>query len=399
MPSPVEPPAVARSAAVETPRSASSAVYSVQVLRGFDAVMDVEQAVNELQGRTGQGENPLLCLSFFVGRVRLFAGNQPVVLLVRSADGLEGAVYLYEKTFCGVATGYLRGFDHLTGESSVIAHEPSRAQILRIAIRELFLQSNARVAWATVCEGDAPAPNDLPDLDRLRFDASSMRRQFRLKLSGTFAATLSRFGQHTRRNLRYYRRRAEKELQASFHPELSVAECDEALQQLSEPSFQPFPGSLAEWRKMDGLLRSQPGYFAMGLRANGEWISYLVGMRTARLTYVLLQMNHSRFARFSLSTVLRSYFFEHEIERGQAEIKFVNGTCALFQRCCEPDTCLTISAHRGLTAFVLSNWIAPWHNAPDHALNMKRWIPRPEPEAQPGRPVTVSELVPNQPNG
>ena len=115
----------------------------------------------------------------------------------------------------------------------------------------------------------------------------------------------------------------------------------------------------------------------MGLQSNGEWISYLVGMRTGKLTHVLLQLNHNGFARYSLSTVLRSYFFEHEIALGQQEIKFVNGTCALFQRCCEPDTCVTVSARRGLAAFVIFNWIAPWHSAPDHALNMQRWSSQP----------------------
>jgi hypothetical protein len=130
---------------------------------------------------------------------------------------------------------------------------------------------------------------------------------------------------------------------------------------------------------MDGLLRTQPGYFAMGLRANGEWISYLSGMYKRGLTYVFIQMNHNGFARYSLSTVMRSYFFEHEIARGQEEINFVNGTCALFQRCCETDTCVTVSAHRGLTAFVIFHWIAPWHSAADHALNLRRWTTNMEP--------------------
>jgi hypothetical protein len=107
----------------------------------------------------------------------------------------------------------------------------------------------------------------------------------------------------------------------------------------------------------------------------GKWKmdQLLVGMRAGTSTYVLLQMNHSEYARYSLSTVLRSYFFEHEIALGQEEIKFVNGTCAAFQRCCESDRCVTVTARRGLAAFVLCNWIAPWHSAPDHALNMKRW--------------------------
>jgi hypothetical protein len=148
---------------------------------------------------------------------------------------------------------------------------------------------------------------------------------------------------------------------------------DKALQDLRDSSFQPFSKSLAEWRKMDGFLRTRPGYFAMGLRTSKNWISSLVGMREGTSTYVLLQMNHIGYARYSLSTALRSYFFEQEIGRGQEEIKFVNGTCAAFQRYCEADRCVTVSVRRGPAAFVLFNWIAPWHNAPDHALNMTRW--------------------------
>jgi hypothetical protein len=381
MPSPVERAAIAHPAPVETPGSACTVDYSVVVLRGHQAIMGVAPEIAELRERTGQDDNPLLRVDFFLGRVSLFPGNQPVVLLVRSADCLEGAVYLYEKTFCGIPTGYLRGFDHLTGDSSVIAQE-DRASILRVAIDQLFLKTGARVAWATVRQGTAkPVETSRQEPHHQRVEAASISREYRLKLRDTFAATLSHFGSHTRRNLRYYRRRAEKELQTLFHPQLTVAESDEALQQLSKCSFQPFPISLVEWRKMDGLLRTQPGYFAMGLRANGEWISYLVGIRKRKLSYVFIQINHNGFARYSLSTVLRSYFFEHEIGRGQEEINFVNGTCSFFQRCCETDTCVTVSAHRGLTAFVIFNWIAPWHSAADHALNMQSWSTKPGPRS------------------
>jgi Acetyltransferase (GNAT) domain len=379
MPQPAETADIAHPA-VATPSAAFAADHSVQVLRGRQGIEAVGPEITELLERTGQGDNPLLHLDFFLGRVSLFPGNQPVVLLVRWANLLEGAVFLYEKTFCGIPTGYLRGFDHLTGESSVIAREEARASILQVAIHQLFLQTGARVAWATVRLGAAsPRATSQQKLKQVHLEAGTISREYRLKLGDTFDATLSHFGPHTRRNLRYYRRRAEKELKASFHPQLTIAESDEALQQLSKCSFQPFPISLAEWRKMDGLLRTQPGYFAMGLRANGEWISYLSGMCKRRLTYVFIQMNHNGFARYSLSTVMRSHFFEQEIARGQEEINFVNGTCALFQRCCETDTCVTVSAHRGLTAFVIFHWIAPWHSAPDHALNMQRWTTNPEP--------------------
>ena len=229
----------------------------------------------------------------------------------------------------------LRGFDHLTGESTVIADERVRVSLLQVAMQQLLLKTSARVAWATVrpsqCESD-PVPIKQQGLI-LRAEVSSLRREHRLKLSETFAATLARFGPHTRRNLRYYRRRAEKELEASFNPELTFGESDQGLRELSDRSFQPFEKSLAEWRKMDALLRTRPGYFAIGLWAREKCLSYLVGTRAGPSTYVLLQMNHNGYARYSLFTVLRSYFFEHEIARGQREIKFVNGTCTAFQRC------------------------------------------------------------------
>jgi hypothetical protein len=359
--------------------SSLATVCSVQVLSGVEKIQSAQAQIAELRERTGQTDNPLLSLDFFLGRVSLFPGNQPVVLLVCSAERLEGAVYLYEKTFCGIPTGYLRAFDHFTGESSVIAPEPVRGLFLQVAIHQLFLKTNARVAWATVCHGANPLEGSLQEFSRPHVEAKGTFRKHRLKLAPTFDATLGRFGPHIRRNLRYYRRRAEKELSATFHPVLTLEESDEALQHLQISSFQPFPVSLTQWRKMDGLLRTRPSYFAMGLRTNGEWISYLVGMRTGKITHVLMQINHNGFARYSLSTVMRSHFFEHEIGRGQEEVKFVNGTCALFQSCCECDLCITVSAHRGLTAYVLFNWIAPWYSAPDHALNMRRWDTKPLP--------------------
>jgi Acetyltransferase (GNAT) domain len=378
MPSPVI--AVARQAPSGPPWCGGASEYSVQVLRGARAMEGIGPEVEELRQRTGQSDNPLLCLDFFLGRVQIFPRNQPVLLLVRSQGRLEGVVYLLEKTVCGVPTGYLRGFDHLTGESSVIAQEQVRASLLQIAVQQLFVQTRARVAWATVCQGATKSLTALEQVQPyLRVEASSLSREHRLKLGETFDATLSRFGPHTRRNLRYYRRRAEKDLNASFHAELGHEESQEALEHLKHGCFQPFPDSVADWWKMDALLHTRPGYFAMGLRANGQWISYLVGIRTGRMTYVLMQINHNAFSRYSLSTAMRSYFFEHEILRGQGEIKFVNGTCALFQRCCELDTCVTVSARRGLTALVIFNWIAPWYSAPDHALNMRRWTTRPVP--------------------
>src|SRR5580698_6781002 len=110
-------------------------------MRGARAMEGVGPEVEELRQRTGQSDNPLLCLDFFLGRVRLFPRDRPVLLLVRSQGRLEGVVYLYEKMIFGIRTGYLRGFDHLTGESSVIAQEQLRASLLQVAVHQLFIQT------------------------------------------------------------------------------------------------------------------------------------------------------------------------------------------------------------------------------------------------------------------
>jgi GNAT acetyltransferase-like protein len=369
---------------MKRPGSLSSGELSVQVLRGPAAIVGVASEIAQLRERSGLADNPLLSLDFFLRRVRLFPGNRPVVLLVRSSERLEGAVYLYEKTFCALPTGYMRGFDHLSGESSVIANENDRALILERAIRGLFVQKNVIAAWATVCLGSAkPIWGRLEDVQSVSAEYNSVRRNYRLKLSDTFAGTLGRIGPRTRRNLRYYRKRAEKDIKVTFEPQLTTAQSDAALQALSTRSFQPFAKSRSEWRSMDRMLRTQRGYFAVALRANGEWISYLAGIRRGKRTYVFLQVNHNGFARYSLSTVLRSHLLEDEIRLGQGEINFVNGVCPLFQNCCETDVCVTFVVRRGLVARVMCDWIAPRHSAPDHALNIRRWAASSE------RPVPV----------
>jgi hypothetical protein len=197
MPTPVETAVILHPAPMETTGEAFAANYSVQVLRGHQAIMAIGPEITELLEHADQGDNPLLHPFFFLGRVSLFPGNLPVVLLVRSADRLEGAVYLYEKTFCGIPTGYLRGFDHLTGESSVIAREQDRVSILQVAIRQLFLKTGARVAWATVRLGAAkPIAASQQDMQGMHLETGSISREYRLQLRDTFADTLSHFGPH-----------------------------------------------------------------------------------------------------------------------------------------------------------------------------------------------------------
>jgi hypothetical protein len=80
MPPPVETAVIPHPAPMETTSDTFTAAYSVQVLRGHQAIMAVGPEITELLERANQGDNPLLHPVFFLGRVSLFPGNQPVVL-------------------------------------------------------------------------------------------------------------------------------------------------------------------------------------------------------------------------------------------------------------------------------------------------------------------------------
>jgi hypothetical protein len=79
---------------------ASPLDYSVRAVRGAKAIQSAGTEIAELLRRTGQEENPLLCLEFFLGRGSLFPGNEPIVLLAR-AGGAWKEPSIFTKSYLG----------------------------------------------------------------------------------------------------------------------------------------------------------------------------------------------------------------------------------------------------------------------------------------------------------
>jgi hypothetical protein len=144
-----------------------------------------------------------------------------------------------------------------------------------------------------------------------------------LPLSMSFDATLAKIGQRTRSNLRYYRRRAEKELGCVFVPRVEVSR--EEMISFNRECMYAVPAEVAGWRYDSLKELSEP--ILVGIKdREGRWLSMLGGRRYHNRSELLWQLNREGFAANSLSTVMRSYFIEHEISLGSRRLYIEGGT-------------------------------------------------------------------------
>ena len=172
-----------------------------------------------------------------------------------------------------------------------------------------------------------------------------MRRLFALGLwhelwlPATYDLFLEKLGPQTRRNMRYYRRRAEKE-GWTFVSDIGREEAFAAMTSLY-PLRQAGRKNWAELTGAERNLSEVPGAFFSGLRtATGEWISVLGGWVRGANMFILMQLNNATYPKASLSTVLRSYVIEKAIDSGIRHIKFIGGCEGSLKTYCRPErTC------------------------------------------------------------
>jgi hypothetical protein len=144
-----------------------------------------------------------------------------------------------------------------------------------------------------------------------------------LPLSVTYDATLARVGTRTRRNLRYYRRRAESELGCVFVSQVEASR--EEVLTFGRDCMYPVASEVVGFRY--NSLKDLADPIFMGIKdKEGRWLSMLGGRRYLNRSEILWQLNRDGLAAYSLGTVMRSYFIEHEIGRGSRRIYTEGGT-------------------------------------------------------------------------
>jgi hypothetical protein len=239
-----------------------------------------------------------------------------------------GVLLIFEYSAMGQGTGAFATKDR-SGRSTLVALPGCEQRVFALVMQAL-VQRGARVVLVSYRRGGqegewAQSPLGVRAGKPVvaRWAVRERATPGYLPLEKTFDETLAKIGQRTRSNLRYYRRRAEKQLGCTFHPEIEIAR--EELVELNRHCMYPVPGAVTSSR-FDSLKHlSTP--LLMGLKnGKGEWLSVLGGRRYGGRSEILWQMNREGYASDSLSTVMRSYFIEHEIAQGSTRMYIEGGT-------------------------------------------------------------------------
>jgi hypothetical protein len=365
-------------------RRTGSAVLpaAIQVFRGRRAVGAWRRLLVEFSHRTGQaGAMDALDLWLDAPSART---KTPYLVLVGlrhaayrgriTADNLDGAVLIYEYKVVGRGTGVL-ATDDVTGERTVIAPPGMRAAIAEIACRKL-LEDGAKLALVSLAgdiETERPRVVDSGQSGPACRIATRKRLVPRyLPLAETFEATLATLGKHTRRNLRYYRRRVQIDFGAEFVPHVEISR-DEFLE-MNRASTNPLPAATAAWRYESIQQLVSPVF--CGVRAgDGTWLSLIGGRRRPGAVDIDWQMNLAGMPRYSLCTAMRAFLLEYEVSRGTTKLFFEGGTPHPMRHSFACTDAVDVIVHqRSAGAWLLrrfARWVFPQNNFLGQALRDK----------------------------
>lgn len=346
------------------------------VLRGRVEILRLRSVLTTLSDRCGQS-GAMDYLEYFltaadnlkkIPYLVLMASRPEVNIFEPRAEDLWGAVLVYEYKLLGFRSSLFSASDY-NGTRAVIAPPKLRRQVSAAVCRYLMdqgaqivllnLEPGAPESCQT-CFENAMAGNTKRWWGTQRREVGAT-----IALQKTLDETLAGMGKHTRRNMRYYRRRAEAELGCSFAADVKNMLTIELLVELNDASTHPVAHAILERRYM--TTKSMEGFFCVGVnRAGGQWISLLGGRRHAGVTEVDWQINRAGLAKYSVGTVIRSYLLEHEIAIGMEKLFFEGGTPHSMRHAFLSEEAMDIVVmNRSVSVFLLRNfarWLHPKKN-------------------------------------
>jgi hypothetical protein len=258
----------------------------------------------------------------------------PVIVLIRRGHRPVGALFAAQQRILGQTIGSVN-LGNPCGDAFLLAPEGDRRAMLAVALSSLI--SDPRVHTLRVrIKDDDDLLGVFEDCPGALLNRQIVETRDLLRLSGSFDGFLRTLGRHTRRNLRYYRRRATLH-GWQFASSLSHDEIMAALGQLAALQRTSRYRYSVLTRLANAVHRTPNPYFA-GMRIpGGEWLSVLAGWHNGSHGYVLFQLNRvgAEYDGASLSLALRSHYLEQSIERGVRDVRFIGGCQGLLKRYCE----------------------------------------------------------------
>jgi hypothetical protein len=267
-----------------------------------------------------------------VPHLLLFSKAEALDLEKLTADELLGAVLLYRYVVLGCGIGIFSTNDR-SGRGTLVAPAALRSTVAEMAIRSL-MDRGVLAVLISFRDGEVGCHEEGRDKSQPFGNYSSNEKNARwawrerdtpdcLPLEETFDGTLAKIGTRTRRNMRYYRKRAEAELGCLFLPTVQIDKRE--FLDFNRDCMYAVPTRVASWRYHSLKYLEKPLF--MGIKdRHGRSLSLLGGRRHHDGTEILWQMNRSGLSAYSLSIVMRSYFIEHEIAHGMTKLYMEGGT-------------------------------------------------------------------------
>jgi hypothetical protein len=263
-----------------------------------------------------------------IPHVVLLASRTDIDVFELKPNDLKGAALVYEYKLLGLPSRIFTTSD-FGGNRNVVAPAQFRPRLSALVGRYL-IDHGAQVVLLSM-KGDFQENHQgsgdiyVTGNKKCWWASQTRRTDATLALGSTVEGTLASLGKHTRRNLRYYRRKAEAELNCVFAADVKRLLSSGQLKELNHASTHPVANQVLE-RRYDAL-KTLEGAFCVGVRTHdGQWISLLGGRRHHGVTEIDWQMNRSGLQKYSVGTVVRAYLIEHEISIGMNSLFFEGGT-------------------------------------------------------------------------
>jgi hypothetical protein len=306
-----------------------------ELLRSRESVAALRGAAARLIAEVLPQPDASLTPEYFLAGLE--PNEKPQVVACYEYGTLVGVFYASELYVIGVRTGFIFGGDQM-GRGLVLAAADREQAVFTAACA--FLLDNGRHAMRLNWTPQLP----LADED-IRLPRRSARLQRKLDvhpegdwliLESTYEKFLARMGPHTRRNLRYYRRKVEA-IGFTYSGALAPSEISGALEALNQVADYPI--------SQERMSRDRRFFAAFGtpviagLRdSHGNFISLVTGFTSGKHLHILTQLNGEGedLRKLSLSLVLRGYLIEEFIQRGFTAVHFIHGSSPMLGRFCEP---------------------------------------------------------------
>jgi hypothetical protein len=317
----------------------------VHLVRGAEPILRMRSMLLEFSERCDQ-PGTMEDLPYFLSKPGLLKRVPCLFLLAKRqdlrpdellVDDLLGALFLYEFRVLGQGLKAFASNDR-SGRGTLLAPPPQRMKVAGLVSRAL-LDRGAHMIMLSFRRGggenDSGSEGDGtglfaglfkgPGSSSIRAEWARRERQIAgyLPLLESYDATLATMGHRTRRNLRYYRRRAETQLGCTLVSPVAIGPAE--ILAFNRVCMYPVRDQVALWRLNVMQELSQP--VMLGLKdKDGRWLSLLGARRNHDRAEILWQMNRDGLRSYSLSTVMRSYLIEHEIAHAMRRLSCEGGT-------------------------------------------------------------------------